>query len=334
MLFFIFNTTALYFITWKGLFMEHLLFSLSITTPIFLLMVLGFFFRKIQLFDDNFVHKSNQFVFTIALPTLVFRDLATSDFFGVWDGFFVLFCFIVSLISIAFSYLLSFCLKDHTIRGEFVQASYRSSAALLGIAFIQKIYGSSGIAPLMVIGTVPLYNVMAVIILSLMKPKKEPITKEMLRKTCFSIVRNPIITGIFLGTLWSLFSLPMPTIFNQTIGSIASLATPLGLMALGASFDTKQAKNCLTPAIFCSLLKLLGFTCIFLPIAILFGFEGEKLISILVMLGSATTVSCFVMAKNMGHKGILTTNTVLFTTIFSAITLTGWLSILRYFHLI
>ena len=314
--------------------MEHLLFSLSITTPIFLLMVLGFFFRKIQLFDDNFVKKSNQFVFTIALPTLVFRDLATSDFFRVWDGFFVLFCFIVSLISIAISYLLSFLLKDYTIRGEFVQASYRSSAALLGIAFIQKIYGSSGIAPLMVIGTVPLYNVMAVIILSLMKPEKEPITKKMLKKTCISILKNPIIIGIFLGTLWSFFAIPMPTILNQTIGSISSLATPLGLMALGASFDTKQAKNCLTPAIFCSFLKLLGFTCMFLPLAIYFEFEGEKLISILVMLGSATTVSCFVMAKNMGHKGILTTNTVLFTTIFSAVTLTGWLSILRYFHLV
>lgn len=314
--------------------MEHLLFSLSITTPIFLLMVLGFFFRKIQLFDDNFVKKSNQFVFTIALPTLVFRDLATSDFFRVWDGFFVLFCFIVSLISIALSYLLSFLLKDDTIRGEFVQASYRSSAALLGIAFIQKIYGSSGIAPLMVIGTVPLYNVMAVIILSLMKPEKEPITKKMLKSTCVSILKNPIIIGIFLGTLWSFFTIPMPTILNQTIGSIASLATPLGLMALGASFDTKQARSCLMPAVFCSFLKLLGFTCIFLPIAIYFGFEGEKLISILVMLGSATTVSCFVMAKNMGHKGILTTNTVLFTTIFSAVTLTGWLSILRYFHLV
>ena len=47
---------------------------------------------------------------------------------------------------------------------------YRSSAALLGIAFIQNIYGNAGMAPVMIIGSVPLYNVMAVIVLSFFKP--------------------------------------------------------------------------------------------------------------------------------------------------------------------
>ena len=53
----------------------------------------------------------------------------------------------------------SFLWRDRSIRGEFIQAAYRSSAALLGIAFIQNIYGDAGMAPLMIIGSVPLYNV-------------------------------------------------------------------------------------------------------------------------------------------------------------------------------
>lgn len=59
-----------------------------------------------------------------------------------------------------------FLWKDKSIQGEFIQASYRSSAALLGIAFIQNIYGDAGMAPLMIIGSVPLYNIMAVVVLS------------------------------------------------------------------------------------------------------------------------------------------------------------------------
>jgi len=47
------------------------------------------------------------------------------------------------------------------------------------------------------------------------------------------------------------------------------------------------------------------------------------------MLGSATTVSSYVMAKNMGHEGVLTASTVMLTTMFSAFTLTGWLYILK-----
>ena len=77
-----------------------------------------------------------------------------------------------------------------------------------------------------------------------------------------------------------------------------------------------------------------GAAALFLPIAVSMGFTQEKLVAILVMLGSATTVSCFVMAKNMGHEGTLTSSTVMLTTLGSAFTLTGWLFLLRTLGLI
>ena len=73
----------------------------------------------------------------------------------------------------------------------------------------------------------------------------------------------------------------------------------------------------------------IGFCVIFLPLAVALGFRQEELVAILVMLGSATTVSCYVMAKNMGHEGVLTSSIVMLTTMFSAFTLTGWLFVLR-----
>ena len=72
-----------------------------------------------------------------------------------------------------------------------------------------------------------------------------------------------------------------------------------------------------------------SYTHLFLPLAVRLGYTKERLIAILVMLGSATTVSCFVMAKNMGHEGVLTSSTVMLTTFFSAFTLTGWLFLLK-----
>ena len=82
------------------------------------------------------------------------------------------------------------------------------------------------------------------------------------------------------------------------------MATPLGLMAMGATFDIRKAFAKVKPAVAASMLKLVGFTAIFLPLAVMLGFRREELVAILVMLGSATTVSCFVMAKNMGHEGV------------------------------
>lgn len=74
--------------------MENFIFSLNATAPIFIIMLLGLLFRKTGIIDENFASRLNKFVFLIPLPVLVFEDLATVDFKEVWDGRFVLFCFL------------------------------------------------------------------------------------------------------------------------------------------------------------------------------------------------------------------------------------------------
>ncbi|RGU95459.1 AEC family transporter [Clostridium sp. AF15-17LB] len=309
--------------------MDNLIFSLNATVPIFILMFLGVLLKYIGWIDDDFAAKMNRFVFLIPLPVLVFNDLATVDFSQVWDTRFVIFCILATIASIAMSAAVSFLWKDRTIQGEFIQSSYRSSAALLGIAFIQNIYGTAGMAPLMIIGSVPLYNVMAVIMLSVFRPGREKLNSKVLKMTLQGIVTNPIIIGITAGLLWSALKVPMPHIIEKTVTSISGMATPMGLMAMGASFDVRKAFAKVRPALAAAVLKLVGFCALFLPAAIHMGFREEKLVAILVMLGSATTVSCFVMAKNMGHDGILSSSVIMLTTFFSAFTLTGWLYILK-----
>ena len=150
-------------------------------------------------------------------------------------------------------------------------------------------------APLMIIGSVPLYNMMAVVVLSVFKPGQSGLDHTVVKKTVKGIVTNPILIGIVAGLVWSALKIPMPAIPKKVISSIGNVATPMGLMAMGAT---------------------------------------DKLVAILIMLGSATTVSSFVMAKNMGHEGTLSSSVVMLTTMFSAFTVTGWLYILRHFMLI
>ena len=309
--------------------MENLIFSLNATVPVFAMIILGMLFKKIGIIDDVFASRMNKFVFLIPLPVLLFKDLATLDFNTIWDTKFVLFCFFITILCILIVTLLSFLLKNKQNQGEFIQASYRSSAALLGIALIQNVYGKATMAPLMIIGSVPLYNIMAVVVLSFFSPERKGLSKEVWLKTIKGILTNPILIGIVVGILWSLLHLPIPTMLDKTVTSIGNVATPLGLMAMGATFNYKEALGDLKPALCASFIKLFGFCAMFLPLAIYLGFQGEQLIAILVMLGSATTVSCFVMAKNMGHTGILTSTVVMLTTIFSGFSITMWLYILK-----
>ena len=314
--------------------MDNLIFSLNATVPIFLMMLLGLLFRKIGWIDEVFASKMNKFVFLVPLPVLLFEDLATVDFAEVWDMKFVLFCFGATLISIVIAAAVSFLWKDRSIQGEFIQASYRSSAALLGIAFIQNIYGDAGMAPLMIIGSVPLYNVMAVVVLSFFQPERKKLDRQVWINTLKGIITNPIILGIIAGLLWSALRLPIPSILEKTVSNIGAVATPMGLMAMGATFDIRKAFGKAKPAVAASVMKLVGFAALFLPLAVWLGVRREQLVALLIMLGSATTVSCYVMARNMGHEGVLTSSTVMLTTLFSAFTVTGWLYILRTLGLI
>lgn len=311
--------------------MEHLIFSLNATIPIFLTMVIGYLLKQSKMMNESFVKTLNKFNYNVTLPLMLFEDLANSDFSSVWDGKYVLFCFLVTLCSIIVIWALSaLLLRDKDIVGEFVQGCYRSSAAVLGLAFIQNIYGTSQMAPLMIIGTVPLYNVMAVVILSFTGPGEHKLNKESFKKSLIGIARNPIIISIVIGMIVSVIKVDFPMIIVKTIHNFAVMASPLALVGLGAGFEGRKAIKKICPTAICTAVKLFILPALFLPLAMYLGFSGEKLVAILVMLGSATTPSCYIMAKNMGHEGTLTSSTVVATTFFSSVSLTMWLFVLKY----
>lgn len=313
-------------------FFNNLIFSLNATVPVFLMMVFGWAIKRTGILDEHTTNKLNQFAFKILLPALLFMDLSDADFKAVWDTKFVIFCFIVTLLSITIAMMLSFLHKDKSERGEIIQAAYRSSAAILGIAFVKNIYGEATMAALMIVGTVPIYNIAAVTVLSVTSPKTNGDNSDknkLILNTVKNVVSNPIILGIAAGLLWSVLDIPQPVILTKSISYLGNMATPLSLIALGASIKLGDAKEKLPSAAWISAVKLVLFCVLFLPAAVALGFRGEKLIAILVMLGSATTGSCFVMCRNLGHNGTLTACTVMLTTLLSAFSLTTWLFILK-----
>jgi len=312
------------------MFRDNLVFSLNATVPVFIIMVFGWVVKRIGLLDDHSTAKINKFVFRTLLPALLFMDLSTADFRTVWDSRYVLFCMGVTLLSVGIAVAFSLLHKDRCERGEIIQASYRSSAAVLGIAFINNIYGKATVAALMIVGTVPLYNIIAVVALSLTSPDRDRNSGSRLwLNTLKGIATNPIILGIIAGILWSLSGLSQPVIMSKSISYLGNMATPLSLIALGASVRFGEAREKVGLTLGIAAVKLLLFCAIFLPLAVKMDFRGEKLVAILVMLGSATTGSCFVMAKNLGHKGTITAFAVMLTTLCSAFTLTMWLFILK-----
>lgn len=309
--------------------LNNLIFCLNATVPIFFLILLGMFLRKIQLVDDAFTARLNTLVFRVCLPALLFHDMYRTDYRTNWNTAYVVYCALATLASILICTGISYLLKDRSVQGEFIQTSYRSSATILGIAVVQNLYHNVGMAPLMVIGAVPIYNIAAVIILEMYRPDRGKLNAALLRKTLHGILSNPIIVSILLGFAWSLLRIPLPAIGDTTLDYVGRCATPLGIIAMGASFQWAKARQSAGPALVSTFIKLFGLCALFLPLGVHLGFRKDLLVAALVMCGSSSTISCFVMAKGMGHKGDLTISTVMLTTLLSAFSLTFWLFILK-----
>lgn len=351
--------------------MDSFVYSLNATIPIFLVMVLGGVIKKLGVIDDNFAKKANKYVFNVALPVMLFKDIASADMTSQFDLKFVLYCMLVTIFMFSAIWVLTeIFMKDDTMKGSFVQGSCRSSAAILGMAFIQNMYSDTGMAPLMIVAAVPFFNIISVIVLtfkahpekneqyigeksivnmhgtvnenigpvkddrgdkSVIKNKNNSDKMKNIKKACINILKNPIIIGIFLGLPFSLLHVTFPIFVQKTINSIAQTATPVALIVIGASFEGRKAIKKIKPTIIATFIKLIGLGAVFMPLAVWLGFRCQELMAILIMLASPTTVSSYIMAENMDNDGVLASSIIVLTTVLSSVTLTVWIFILRYF---
>lgn len=266
---------------------------------------------------------------------MIFADMAKSDIKTAFNGDLVTFSAVITILMFTLIWTgARIFIKDRTIIGAFVQASYRSSVAVMGFAFMMNIYGRTGLMPMIIIGCVPLYNILAVTVLTFEAPDSQNDTnkKNKLKKAAVGIVKNPIIIGIFFGCLGSVIGVYsyMPQMISKTIDNISAITTPLSLIVIGASFEGKEAIAKVKPTIASCLIKLVVLPAVFLTAAVILGFRGEALLALVIMLGSPTTPSCYIMAKNMNNDGVLTSSVIAATTLVSSVTLTFWIFIMRF----
>ena len=109
--------------------MENFIFSLNATIPIFLIIILGWVLMQVGIFNKEFTTVADRYVFKIALPLLVFKDIATADIYEMFNLKFVLFCAIGTTLMFLGVWLFAhwYC-RDKSMIGAFTQAAARGSA--------------------------------------------------------------------------------------------------------------------------------------------------------------------------------------------------------------
>lgn len=269
--------------------------------------------------------------FKVLLPVLLFRDIAAGRITEQFDLRFFLFCAGVTVVYFfAIWFGAAKLLPDKAMVGAFTQGAFRGSQAILGVAFVQNLYGDAGLVPLMIVASVPLYNIFSVLVLTVTAPDaKNAQHKGVVSRTLGGIITNPIILGILAGLPFSLLQVDFPPMLSKGLDMIAACATPVALISIGAGFEGAKAIKKLAPTCAATFIKLILLPAIFLPIAAWMGFRDQAMVALVILCGAPSTVSGYVMAKNMGGDHVLAASIVVLSTALSAVTLTAILFILR-----
>ena len=300
--------------------MEHLLFSVNIVLPLFLLLAIGYFLRMIKIIDDVFVDKVSSFVYKFAMPVMLFYNIYTSDVRASFSPRIIVYAVAVTLVTVLLLCLIVPRFVKGNKTGVLIQAIFRSNFLLFATHIMASIYGNESLGETLVLVAVlaVVYNVCAVIVLAVYSDQTHALDKK---KAMIDIAKNPLILGSVLGVVFALIGADLGTVVNGVLDDISSLSTPLALIVLGGQFKFANAKKNGRYIAAAAFGKLIAAPVFVIGVAILLGFRGSDLGLMLAMSASPTAVNSYIMAQQAGGDGKLAGEAVVFTSALSVVTI-------------
>lgn len=307
--------------------MENLNLSFQVIAPIMILLGVGLFLNRLGFLNEEVNRLMNRVVALVLLPVLVFVNIYNSEAQSLLSPNILLFC----VIGIAFEFFAAFILvrlveKDKLKCGVMLQGMFRSNYVIFGIPIAVSLYGSEGssAAALLTMIVIPMYNTLAVVALELFKTGKFSVLL-LLKK----VVTNPLIIASVVGLIFSVTGIRIPGFIFKPISDMASAATPMAFIFLGASFAFSSVKSHIKQLSLTVLIRLVVFPLILLTAAIAMGIHGLWLVVLLSLFASPTAVSSFSLSQAMGADHKLAGNVVVFSSAVSIVTMFLWIFILK-----
>lgn len=313
--------------------MESLIFAINAVSPIIAVVAIGYFIKKAGLVNGEFTKMANKLVFRLLLPSMLFlniykiQDIVSMDF-----GYII---YVVAVLILVFFIAIALSMAVTPMgerRGVLVQAIFRSNYALVGIPLAQSLFGESGaaVATLLSAVFVPALNILAVISLSIFRKGTQA---PSIKKILLGIVKNPLIQSIALGIVVLFirnflkdagidFRLSDIPVIYTPLEYFSRSATPIALIVLGAQFEFSAVRELRREIIFGVLMRIVFVPALGIGAAYFFFsdvFSGAHFAAFVAAFATPVAVSSVPMAQEMEGDTTLAGQLVVWTTIFSAL---------------
>jgi len=302
--------------------MENFLVCLNAVLPIFLLIMLGYLAKSLGFLNRDDVKKMNRLMFRVFMPVLLFYNIYQSDLQGAIRPRLITFTVLAVLAAFFLTVLfVRFAVRERTQRGVTIQAIYRSNFVIIGLPIVRSLMGDvdlGSVAVLLAI-VIPMFNVMAVIVLEYYSGEKTAPGKMLL-----DVLKNPLILASLAAILFLLLKLRLPSAVVNVMGQVSQTASCFMLVLLGAFFRFDGLRRHTKQLLMICTGRLVAVPGIFLGLAALLGFRGVELASLIGVFASSTAVSSFPMAQQMGGDAELAGDAVVATSALCSFTMFLW----------
>lgn len=295
---------------------ESFLVALNAVAPFLVLLSVGFLAVRTGLTDRAFMNRLNALNFKLFFPFLMFNNVYSARPEDLPSPALMIFGPVSVLLLIAVLLaVVPRIVKENPRRGTIIQAVFRSNFIIYGIPLTASVFGPerSSVCGMMVMIMVTLFNTAAVTVLEIFREGGRVRPKQLL----LGLVRNPLLQGCAVGLLFYLLRVRLPDFIASPVSSLASLATTLAMIALGASLvfeDLKKNRRTITAVL---VLRLVLLPLVMLPLAWLLGLRGVELFLVLMIFGTPVATASYPMAQNMGGDGQLAGQLVFVSTVAS-----------------
>lgn len=307
--------------------LQALSIAFHAVVPLFLIIAVGYTVKRLGWIGPEEVRRFNKVTFYTFMPVMLFYNIYTSDFSHAVRLPYALFVVGMALAMILLAFLITLAAeKTPERRGVMIQAAFRSNFVLLGLPITAELLpeGNLGVTALMVAIVVPIYNMMSVVVLEYFRGGK-PRAGEVL----LAVVKNPLILGSVAGLLVQALHITLPEVLVSFAGKMNSAATPLILLLLGASFETREIARYKKELLVCVGLRLVVFPGAILTLAAALGLRDIEFVTVLAMTAAPTAVNSFNMAQQLGGDSQLAGSAVVVSTAASFFTLFVWITLFK-----
>ena len=307
--------------------MQALSIAFHAIVPLFLIIAVGYTVKRLGWIGPEEVRRFNKVTFYTFMPVMLFYNIYTSDFSQAVRLPYALFVVGAALGMVAVSFAVTLLAeKTPERRGVMIQAAFRSNFVLLGLPIAAELLPDSnlGVTALMVAIVVPIYNMMSVVVLEYFRGGKPRVGEVLL-----AVVKNPLILGSVAGLLVQALHITLPEVLVSFAGKMNSAATPLILLLLGASFETREIARYKKELLVCVGLRLVVFPGAILTLAAALGLRDIEFVTVLAMTAAPTAVNSFNMAQQLGGDSQLAGSAVVVSTAASFFTLFVWITLFK-----